>query len=61
MIYPINTKIKIKDNHPHGGETGTVIGHELIMGKPAHLISLNNCQHGTDNCYVFNMSDMILE
>lgn len=49
-------KVTVSDpEHPHYGEHGTMTG-DLIQlrfsGETMALVKLENCQHGTDACYV---------
>lgn len=40
-------------DHPHFNETGHLTGEMIkLLGKPMAKVELDNCQHGTDACYV---------
>jgi hypothetical protein len=53
--------IEILGNHPHAGERGVIASTETAkrMGRalrtPAggRLVALDNCEHGTECCYVW--------
>lgn len=39
--------------HPHFPETGYLTGKTIsVLGKPMTEVKINNCQHGTDGCFV---------
>ncbi len=58
MIYPINTKIRFSEKHPHSNEYGVIIGYDLILGKSRHKIKLEQCIHGVGECYAMKLEDM---
>lgn len=52
MMKPIQVEI-IDSTHPHYGERGELTGEMIkLFGKPMALMKLDNCEHGTDDCYV---------
>lgn len=49
-------RFRVSDpDHPHFGETGRLTGECIrLFGKPMAKLQLENCQHGTDACFVGN-------
>jgi 4-hydroxy-L-threonine phosphate dehydrogenase PdxA len=46
-------RVMIMGKHPHSGETGTIDRAETTNAGPGLIIKLDNCQHGTNECFVF--------
>jgi hypothetical protein len=44
----------VNREHPHHGEYGHFTGEVIkpVWGGKMALVKLENCQHGTDGCYV---------
>ena len=39
--------------HPHHGESGYLTGDTIVvLGTPMTKLTLDNCRHGTDGCFV---------
>jgi hypothetical protein len=53
-VVPNVTRVFVSDpHHPHHGEAGVFTGNVIrLFGKPMAELRLENCQHGTDGCFV---------
>ena len=47
-------KVKFLSGHPHEGETGTIIGAEHTVVGWGYKVTLDNCQHGVESCFLFS-------
>lgn len=57
----IGQRVKITGNHPHTGETGLIIGWEILgqFNKIVPKVRLDDCPHGTDTCLITNPEQLI--
>lgn len=56
----IGKRIKIVGDHPHTGETGTIDRVQgTALGKVGLVIKLENCLHGTNECFVFKPEHIV--
>lgn len=47
-------KVLLMGDHPHAGETGVIVGIGTTAVGTGTVVKLDNCPHGTDECYIFN-------
>jgi hypothetical protein len=57
----IGKQVMIIGNHPHTGETGTVIAFENTGVGPGFRVNLDNCPHGTEACFVFKAEHLLVK
>lgn len=50
-------KARFLTGHPHAGETGTIIGAQHTAAGWGLYVKLDNCQHGTEACFLFKPSE----
>lgn len=56
----IGKRIKIVGKHPHSGETGIADRVETTaFGQTGLIIKLDNCPHGTNECFVFDHANVL--
>lgn len=52
----IKDRIRVRicdETHPHYPETGVLTGEMIsLFGTPMAKLALDNCEHGTDACFV---------
>lgn len=54
MTEIIGRRVRLVGDHPHAGETGTIDRMEVTIIGPGLVVKLDNCPHGTEECFVFN-------
>jgi hypothetical protein len=54
----IGDRIRIIGNHPHAGECGRIEGVYKTLVGAGIKIDIENCQHGTDACFIFDQRNM---
>lgn len=55
-----NVKI-VSINHPHHDETGVISEiNKTVFGSVGIIIKLDDCPHGTESCFIFDVKDIRL-
>lgn len=55
----IGKRIKIIGEHAHSGESGTIDRVEqTAFGSIGVVVKLQDCEHGTNECFVFRRENM---
>ncbi len=50
-------KVRFAPGHPHAGETGVILGAEQTPAGFGYRVKLDDCQHGTKECFLFRPTD----
>ena len=51
----IGAIVRLKGDHPHAGETGTIMRCEKTLAGTGYVVRLDACQHGTEECFLFHL------
>lgn len=55
----IGKRVKVVGDHPHAGETGTIIEVKVTaFGVPGFVVKLEDCPHGIEECFVFKAANL---